>query len=132
MSSELNSQKVNEFANINGAGIANYATMEQLRALNAAAANQNGMAGMGIGMGLGAGLGAGMGFGGMNNMMMQNQMQQPVQQTPMVACKGCGAQIKATAKFCPECGKPQQEAQKCPKCGADVEGKFCPECGQKM
>ncbi len=127
--------KVNEFANINGAGIANYATMEQLRALNAAAANQNGMAGMGVGMGLGAGLGAGMGFGGMN--MMNNQIQQPqaapqVPQVPTVACKGCGAQIKATAKFCPECGKPQTQAQKCPECGAEVEGKFCPECGHKM
>ncbi|MBP5469867.1 MAG: zinc-ribbon domain-containing protein [Candidatus Riflebacteria bacterium] len=127
--------KVNEFANINGAGIANYATMEQLRALNAAAANQNGMAGMGVGMGLGAGLGAGMGFGGMN--MMQNQMQQPqaapqAPQVATVACKGCGAQIKATAKFCPECGKPQNQAQKCPECGAEVEGKFCPECGHKM
>ena len=66
--------KVNEFANINGAGIANYATMEQLRALNAAASNQNGMAGMGVGMGLGAGLGAGMGFGGMNMMQMLMQL----------------------------------------------------------
>ncbi|MBR4329680.1 MAG: zinc ribbon domain-containing protein, partial [Candidatus Riflebacteria bacterium] len=37
-----------------------------------------------------------------------------------------------TAKFCPECGKPQNQAQKCPECGAEVEGKFCPECGHKM
>ena len=59
--------RVNEFAGINGAGMANYATMEQLRALNSAASNPNGMAGMGVGMGFGAGLGAGMGFGGIDS-----------------------------------------------------------------
>ena len=56
--------------------------------------------------------------------------------TTQVRCDNCNSILSAgpnyQPKFCPECGKPQQEAQKCPKCGADVEGKFCPECGQKM
>mgnify|MGYP005796981275 FL=1 len=42
------------------------------------------------------------------------------------------ATLGASAKFCPECGKPVEET--CPKCGAKLsgKGKFCPECGAKV
>ena len=147
--------KIKNLGTIDQASMSNFAAVEQLKALNTAAGNQNGMAGMGVGMGMGFGM------GGMN--MGMGAMQQAAQapQTPMTTCKSCGAQIKANAKFCPECGKPnvaeqtvacikcgaqiksgakfcpecgapQQTSKKCPKCGADVEGKFCPECGTSM
>lgn len=144
--------KIKNLGAIDPSSMGNYAAVEQLKALNAAAGNPNGMAGMGIGMGMGFGM------GGMN--MAMGAVQQ--QQAPMTTCKGCGtpikvsakfcpecgkpnvteqtvacikcgAQIKAGAKFCPECGAPQKaETKKCTKCGADVEGKFCPECGNQM
>lgn len=148
---------INALGGVNQGSMGNYAAVEQLRALNTAAGNTNGAAGMGIGMGAGFGLGAGMNFGSMGG-IVQNQ----TPQVPTTACKGCGIQIKATAKFCPECGKPnvaeqtatcvsckaqikagakfcpecgkpqQQESKPCSKCGANVEGKFCPECGEAM
>ena len=50
-------------------------------------------------------------------------------------CPKCGKEIKADAKFCPECGskkpepKPAADSWTC-ICGATVTGKFCPECGK--
>jgi uncharacterized OB-fold protein len=54
----------------------------------------------------------------------------------MVACGQCGARLKATAKFCAECGTPTAAAAKpkyCGGCGIQLEPgvKFCPECGEK-
>ena len=148
--------KIKNLGAIDPSSMGNYAAVEQLKALNAAAGNQNGLAGMGIGMGMGFGM------GGMNMGMGMMQQAQQAQQIPMTSCKNCGAQIKATAKFCPECGKPnvteqtvsckkcgaqikagakfcpecgapqQAETKKCPKCSAEVEGKFCPECGTSI
>ncbi len=46
-------------------------------------------------------------------------------------CVACGAKIPK-ARFCPECGAPQEA--KCPKCGkvASPGTKFCPECGTSL
>ena len=46
-----------------------------------------------------------------------------------MACQGCGTEVAASAKFCPECGQVQQTA--CTGCGSPLAGnaKFCPECG---
>lgn len=56
-------------------------------------------------------------------------------------CDNCGAEIKQEAKFCTNCGAPQEEepavevaTKNCPNCGAelDIDAKFCPECGNTM
>jgi predicted amidophosphoribosyltransferase len=54
-----------------------------------------------------------------------------------IKCEGCGAEIAANAKFCPECGAKNQprvaETIVCPGCGMTVsKKKFCPECGQLL
>ncbi len=145
---------INAMGQINNQGLNAYATVEKLNALNTAASNPNGMAGMGVGMGAGMGLGAGMGMGMAGNMGQQTPPPTSMVQcgcgasinasakfcpecgkpntSGMVACISCNAQIKEGAKFCPECGKPQ--SQSCPKCSATITGgaKFCPECGEKV
>ena len=52
----------------------------------------------------------------------------------MKKCSFCGADIKDTAKFCDECGKPKSTKKICPKCNAenDDDAKFCSECGEKL
>ena len=52
-------------------------------------------------------------------------------------CPKDGTVAAAGTKFCPECGSPMVQpaaaADKCPHCGAAVNGaKFCPECGTKI
>src|SRR4051794_2811572 len=46
-----------------------------------------------------------------------------------MACQGCGTEVVASAKFCPECGQVQQVA--CTGCQSPLVAgaKFCPECG---
>ena len=46
-----------------------------------------------------------------------------------MACTGCGADVATGAKFCMECGTPQQRG--CSSCGAPLTAtaKFCGECG---
>jgi class 3 adenylate cyclase/tetratricopeptide (TPR) repeat protein len=52
--------------------------------------------------------------------------------TPLRTCWSCGAENPVAAKFCVNCGKPQEPA--CPECGATVvEGaKFCANCGIRL
>ncbi len=47
-------------------------------------------------------------------------------------CTECGA--KNTGKFCSNCGTPKPAGPGCPSCGAEVKAgaKFCPECGAKL
>ncbi len=47
----------------------------------------------------------------------------------LIQCPSCGAEISASAKFCPECGAAL--LQTCAQCGATIppSSKFCPECG---
>ena len=40
--------------------------------------------------------------------------------------------MKATSKFCPECGTKYEQVKKCPNCGVEVKGKFCADCGTKI
>ncbi|KAH3744254.1 hypothetical protein Pelo_14339 [Pelomyxa schiedti] len=46
-------------------------------------------------------------------------------------CPGCNAEMNATAKFCPECGKPTPKPSVCKSCAQPIKpgAKFCPECG---
>src|ERR1044072_8214114 len=50
----------------------------------------------------------------------------------VMACPGCGADVAVTAKFCFECGRPQEIA--CPSCGSSlpVNAKFCGESGTSV
>lgn len=119
---------INAMGNINSQGLNAYATVEKLNAMNTAAANPNGMAGMGVGIGAGMGLGAGMGMTG--NMGQQPAQQSSVASTP---CGSCGAAMNPNAKFCPDCGKPNTMGQvPCVSCGAQIKqgAKFCPDCGK--
>ena len=101
----------------------------QMEAMKAAAANPGAGGTMGAGMGMGMGVGMGQMFGNMMNGAMNGQ---GIGAT--VACSKCGAQMKAGAKFCPECGTPAGGVSQCPKCKASVKAgaKFCPECGAAL
>jgi membrane protease subunit (stomatin/prohibitin family) len=52
---------------------------------------------------------------------------------PKAKCPKCAAEVKAGAKFCPECGGPLGKS-KCPSCGKEFEKapKFCDDCGTKV
>ncbi len=114
-----------------------YTQYQAAEAMRDAAQNEGGgAAGAGVGLGAGMAMGNVM-AGAMNQSMNQQQGQPQPQQEQKITCTGCKAPIRATAKFCPECGQTvQQEEEKvpCPKCGNQIRAtaKFCPECGQKM
>lgn len=101
-----------------------YAQYESVQAMRDAAKNP-GMGGMFGAAGIGLGMGARVG-----NQFAQNLDDA---QSAKTKCAKCGATIKASAKFCPECGAKvgAGETVKCAKCGADIPAgsKFCPECG---
>jgi len=126
---------------------------ETLKALNTAAANEGGTAG------LGATIGAGVFFG---NMMKDNFSPNPQTsnepakvlcphcQTAIsinskfcsncgksvgvetVQCVKCNAEIPKGSKFCMNCAAPQVTEKTCRECGAEipVQAKFCIECGK--
>ena len=113
-----------------------YAQYQAAQAMRDAANNPGGnLAGMGVGLGAGVGMG-----------QLFSDAMSGVKNTPRKTstkanadtkkCKKCKATMKASAKFCPECGEKQQVAQtkKCKGCGAKVKStaKFCPECGEKF
>ncbi len=105
-----------------------YTQLAQADALKEAAKNP-GMAGSTMGAGIGMGMGMGMGrmFADMSGANAA-----PARNGGGRHCIHCGAAISATAKFCPECGKPTSPT--CPSCGAKLpaDSKFCPECGSKL
>lgn len=111
-----------------------YMLKAQADALGDAAKNTGAAGGaMGAGMGMGMGIGMGNMFGGMmngNNQM--NKSQADNQGGDKIQCSKCGASMKASAKFCPDCGNPNGTT--CPKCKAVVKSsaKFCPDCGASM
>ncbi|RCK80980.1 MAG: hypothetical protein OZSIB_2357 [Candidatus Ozemobacter sibiricus] len=118
-------QAVRALGDIDGASMNNYTRVEQLKAIQAAAQNPGGMAGMGIGLGAGLGMGQGMA-----------QAFQPMSGAPSggatVPCSGCRSPMDANARFCPNCGKPNTAGKAaCVKCQALITAgaKFCPECG---
>lgn len=105
-----------------------YTQLAQADALKEAAKNP-GTAGSTMGAGIGMGMGMGMGrmFADMSGANAA-----PARNGGGKHCIHCGAAISATAKFCPECGKPTSPT--CPSCGAKLSAgsKFCPECGSKL
>ena len=104
-----------------------YTQIAQADALKEAAKNP-GMAGSAMGAGIGMGMGVGMGR--MFADISAGGAPKPAEGGKH--CIHCGAALSATAKFCPECGKPVSPT--CPKCGAKLPAgsKFCPECGTKL
>ena len=100
-----------------------YTQYQAAQAIKDAANNPNG----GL-AGLGVGLGAGTTIGNIfaNNVATENK---PKKSVAMTNCTKCGAEIKQSAKFCPECGTKQ--GLTCSKCGATLKptAKFCSECG---
>lgn len=109
-----------------------YAQYESVQAMRDAAKNP-GAGGMFASAGIGLGMGAQMGGQFANNMNAAMNNQGDAQK---VKCSKCGADMKADAKFCPQCGEKNLGAGNipCPKCGAAVSAnaKFCPECGASM
>jgi membrane protease subunit (stomatin/prohibitin family) len=110
----------------------NYMQYQTGQAIEDAAKNPSG--GAGVFAGLGAGIGAGAAIGG--------QMGQAMAQGQTKSCSNCGSLIPLTTKFCPNCGAsqavttgaPATGAKFCPNCGSAVGAgaKFCPSCGNKL
>lgn len=107
--------------------------------LGTAASNESNLSGgmMGAGVGLGMGVGLGGAFGGAMSDLAKNAFggaaaPQQAQQAGGIKCPDCGAIVKETTKFCPECGK--KLGNFCPKCGSALTpgAKFCPECGERL
>ncbi|MDA4125544.1 MAG: SPFH domain-containing protein [Thaumarchaeota archaeon] len=112
----------------------NYMQYQTGQAIDDAAKNPSG--GAGVFAGLGAGIGAGSAIGG--------QMAQGMTQGQTKSCPSCGTLMPLNTKFCPNCGATQVQPQGsapggtkpkfCPNCGTAVgeSTKFCPSCGQQL
>ncbi len=112
----------------------NYMQYQTGQAIDDAAKNPSG--GAGVFAGLGAGIGAGSAIGG--------QMAQGMTQGQTKSCPSCGTLMPLNTKFCPNCGATQVQPQGsapggakpkfCPNCGTAVgdNTKFCPSCGQQL
>jgi membrane protease subunit (stomatin/prohibitin family) len=98
----------------------NYMQYQTGQAIEGAAKNPSG--GAGVFAGLGAGLGAGAAIGG--------QMGQGMAQGQAKSCSNCGSLIPLNTKFCPNCGASQAMASGGPASGA--KPKFCPNCGSAV
>ena len=112
----------------------NYMQYQTGKAIDDAAKNPSG--GAGVTAGLGAGLGVGYAIGG--------QMAQGMGQAQTRSCTNCGSIMPLSTKFCPNCGAEQAMPQGppaaggtpkfCPNCGSQVAGgtKFCANCGKPL
>ncbi len=114
--------------------VGRYAQFQAADAMREAARQPGGLAGAGVGMG--AGMMLGQVFGQAMGQMAQPQAPAApaaAPAAPTVPCASCGAQVRAGAKFCPECGQKVVPAGStpCVRCGAALAAgaKFCPECG---
>lgn len=107
-----------------GGAMQGYAQMQAVEAMRDAAKNPGGLAGAGVGVGAGLGIGK----------MFADNMSGIGEDDGKAACPHCGAKVKKSAKFCPECGKPMVETVECPGCHKQVKkgAKFCPECGASL
>lgn len=56
---------------------------------------------------------------------------QPAAALKAPRCAKCGAELKATSRFCPGCGQTVARPSNCAKCGAalDPNTRFCDQCG---
>ncbi len=96
-------------------------------ALRDAAKNESGsMSTAGLQMGAGVALSSTM-------MKEMNASKSGDVKSEKITCPKCKAQVKANAKFCPECGNKLKEVY-CKACGAKAApgAKFCSECGEKL
>src|SRR5215510_4255429 len=112
-----------------------YMQFKAAQSIQDAAKQPGGAAGQGMGLGLG------MGYGQMMaNAAMGGQGQRQAQEAPaqLVPCAKCGTGNAPGAKFCANCGAPQQAPQaatvECPNCHAQVQAgsKFCASCGERV
>ena len=103
-----------------------YTQYQAAQALRDAAQNEGG----GNLAGLGVGLGAGVNLGGTFANAVSSAENKP--KTETISCHKCGASMRKTAKYCPECGAVQGKV--CPKCNKPVSktAKFCAECGANL
>lgn len=111
-----------------------YTQFQAAEAIREAARNEGGgMAATGAGIGAGAAIGNAM--AGAFNTNQQQATPSVSTEPEKIACPHCQAQIRATAKFCPECGKTvQPQTVPCVSCKADIKegSKFCGECGAQQ
>jgi len=112
-----------------------YMQFKAAQSIQDAAKQPGGAAGQGMGLGLGMGYGQMM-ANSMTAGQPQRQAQEPPAQT--VPCVKCGTANVVGAKFCANCGAPQQAPQaasvECPSCHEQVRAgtKFCASCGQRV
>lgn len=119
-------------------GDGRYATKRSFDVYEGAANNQNGMAGAfaagGIGLGVAMGVGSSMNqnMGNPMNQMQGQAMSNAAPTTAVKICAGCGIQIPAESRFCPQCGFNNSEII-C-ECGNKLAPgmKFCPACGKQI
>ena len=111
-----------------------YTQYQAAQAMRDAAQNQSGGNMAGLGIGLGAGVGIGNLFAESLKTAADVEPAKDKSTTATKECPKCHATIKASAKFCPECGEKQAATKHCSACGAEVKAtaKFCPECGEKL
>jgi membrane protease subunit (stomatin/prohibitin family) len=90
-----------------------------------------GFTGMGVGIAVGQQV-AGTMTAGLAQSKAEESAPAPGPQSGGRFCGQCGKSVSPDAKFCAECGTPQQA--KCPKCGKDnaSDSRFCQECGEKL
>lgn len=109
-----------------------YTQYQAAEAIRDAARNEGGgMAATGAGIGAGAAIGNAM----VGVFTGHQQQAAPSEEPAKMACPHCQAQIRATAKFCPECGNSVQEKKvTCINCKAEIKegSNFCGECGAKQ
>ena len=112
--------------------VGTYTQLQAAQALRDAAQNTSGGNLAGLGVGLGAGVGIGNVFADALASAKDKPKESGKQGTK--ECPVCHASMRATAKFCPECGNKMAATKHCPNCGSEVKStaKFCPECGEKL
>ena len=120
-----------------------YMQFQTAEAMRDAAKNpgSGGLAGMGVGLGAGVGMGRAFGQNLNSGLNSDNsntgggagKFAGKTESVKTEKCLKCGHEMKAGAKFCPDCGA-KTAFVKCGKCGCEMrEGaKFCPECGTSM
>ena len=112
--------------------VGTYTQLQAAQALRDAAQNTSGGNLAGLGVGLGAGVGIGNVFADALASAKDKPKESGKQGTK--ECPVCHASMRATAKFCSECGNKMATTKHCPNCGSEVKStaKFCPECGEKL
>ena len=137
-------KKIDERASMSALGdMDKYMRYKAAESMQDAAKQPGGAAGQGMGLGMGFGFGQMMaqGIGGQQQQGGQNQAGGGAAAgAQTVPCAKCGTPNATGAKFCANCGAPQQQQAgqvatvECPACHAQVQAgaKFCDSCGQSL